>query len=743
MADEPIFELDDEASSKVGSDDTDKTASRDLDKDNMLRRFKKWWKVDKRHSGDWRKNAAKEFDMVAGEQWSEEDKSKLRESFRPVITFNRMGSVIGAVSGTEVTNRQEVRFFPRETGDAGADEMLTGTADWFRDECNAEDEESDAFWDCLVCGMGWTETRMDFETDPDGAPFVERVDPLEMFWDASSRKANVENSRRVWRVKKVPLDEARALVGDTDADDADFDAKWADFEDEESDLDETVQESRFYRPSDGEEPEHDDGLVTLVELQWWERETVHVVADGGGLVTLSAEDFETMSERLKELKIDAPKSTTQTRRKYYRAWIGRKVLADPEEAPFGNHFSYQAITGYRDRNKGTFYGLARAMIDPQCWANKWLSQTMHILNTNAKGGWFVEDGVFEDMRDAEKTLAMPDKLTKVAKKALSSPDGPKIQPKPQAEMPQGFADLMQFAISSIRDASGVNLELLGQKDTEQAGVLEMQRKKQAMSVLAVLFSSLRRYRKNQGKLLLWLIQNFVSEGRLIRINGEQSQQYIPYVKNIDATYDVIVDDAPSNPQQKEITWAVFMQMAPVLKDQMTPELWSAMLQYSPLPESASQKLREAMHQSAQQRAQMAQGQQQLAMAGAQAQIAETQSKTQLNQAKAAGEVVGAQRQAMETQAATMAMGGQPMNGQPMPEGQEMESGDDMDAQSQAMLAQMAQAMAVLAQATQQTQAGVNQLTQLMSQDIELVRDPASGRAIGARRVRNAPIGMVR
>jgi hypothetical protein len=302
------------------------------------------------------------------------------------------------------------------------------------------------------------------------------------------------------------------------------------------------------------------------------------------------------------------------------------------------------------------------MKDPQVWANKFLSQTMHILNTSAKGGAMVEENIFADEREAEKNWSRPDAFIKVKPGALSNASGPKILPKPQAAMPTELSGLMQFSLQSIRDASGVNLELLGMRETEQAGVLEMQRKKQALAVLAVLFDSLRRYRKNQGRLLLWLIQNFVSDGRMIRVAEDlQPARYMPFVRQPDfVNYDVIVDDSPSSPQQKELTWAVLVQMLPMVKDQMTPELYSVILDYSPLPESAVEKIKSAMMQAKQQ---PPSPQQQMAEAGAQAKVEETKSKAVLNQAKAAREVQGVQNDAMQAMAGPMLPPGGPMGAQ--------------------------------------------------------------------------------
>lgn len=246
------------------------------------------------------------------------------------------------------------------------------------------------------------------------------------------------------------------------------------------------------------------------------------------------------------------------------------------------------MTGHWDRKDKRFYGLLRSMRDPQRFANKWLSNTLHILSVNSKGGVIVEKGAVDDMREFEESWAASDSVSVV--KRL---DG--IQPKPGPQMPAALMALTEFAISSIRDVSGVNMELMGMREAQQAGVLEYQRRQASMTTLAFYFDSLRYYRKQQGDVILWFLQKWIAPtGRLVRIVKQDQAQYVPLAMEDDTRkYDVIVDDSPQAPNEKEAAWQVIQVMLPLLQNAgLGLEDWADIMDYSPLPSSFPEKLRQ-------------------------------------------------------------------------------------------------------------------------------------------------------
>src|SRR5262245_34831591 len=141
----------------------------------------RWERLARDHWSTWREEARQAYAYVAGDQWSSDDKAALIEQMRQPVTFNRVAPMVDAVTGAEILNRQEVRYLPRELGDVQVNEIITAADEWARELSDTEDEESDAFADLVTCGLGYTDTLMEYHTDPEGRIVDERIDPLEMW----------------------------------------------------------------------------------------------------------------------------------------------------------------------------------------------------------------------------------------------------------------------------------------------------------------------------------------------------------------------------------------------------------------------------------------------------------------------------------------------------------------------------------------------------------------------------------
>ena len=545
-------------------------------------------------ASDWREEAREAYDFVAGRQWTDAEKAVLNESGRVPIVFNRTGPMMDAVAGAQVNNRQEMRLLPRSGDDGGKAELLEGVLSWVRDNCDAEDEESAAFVDAATGGIGWIETRMDYDNEPSGKIVVERRDPFEMGWDRSARRRNFTDARRFWSRQRFSPEEVQS--------------RWPGFSMLRADAELPDVPGRVGRNpvrdryAEGDEtPTEDTDDITVTHIQWCERRSRVLVLDGytHQPVTLTQDAWEALAEKLGDAARDQMQHVERVEVCWYQAFECGGEVADVGKCPDETQASYKAITGKWDRNRRVFYGLIRAVIDPQKWANKWLSQSLHIVNTNAKSGWLYEEGAIEDERKFEDNIAKTGSNVKVAAGALA---GGRLREKVPPPFPKAFEKLMMFAVSAINEVTGINREMLGTVDREQAGVLEAQRKQASQAVLAPLFDSLRHYYKAEGRLLLVYIQKFIPSDQVIRITGPEGKpQTVAMAMLPDASkYDIVVDQAPTSPNQKMEVWEALGPMMPVLVKQLPGPLLVKLLKFSPLPESVVQELNEDVQKMAQQ-----------------------------------------------------------------------------------------------------------------------------------------------
>ena len=589
--------------------------------DGFLDRVKAWFKEDHEARIEWAKEAETDYEFAApgGEgAWEEEDRLRLKAQNRPCISFNRILPVVQSVVGMEINDRKEVTFKPRTTqhsepmpqvdpmtgqpmpqqsvpgaDDQGPAETFTAGAEYMRDQCDAEDEESDAFQDAVICGMGWVETRVDYEMNPDGDLREDRIDPLEMVWDCKATKRNLIDARRVWRVREIDKDEAKQEFDETDL--SKLDASWARLD--------TVTQPHDREAAKNYENNQTDfdasrKTVTMVEMQYITFETSYKAAN-----PRTGEVIEVDKAGLKNLKANAAKAgipieiAKHKNRVIYTVVIGDDII-EYKRAQSQKCFKFQAITGYRDRNNKQWVGLVRSMRDPQKWANALFSSVLHQIQVSGKG-LMAEKDAFDDWQKAEKDWANAAKIVQTKVGALGQ--HPKVREKQQNTIPAAMFQLMQFALGAFRDVTGVNVESMGLADRQQAASLEYQRRQAATTILAPFFDGLRRFRKDNGRIILDLMRNYLSDGRLVRVVGPDYEKYVPLLRDDETVeYDIIVDESASSPNQKEASWAILQNLLPVIGANLSPSSMAVIMKASPLPESLVEEFKEQAAKDAEQ-----------------------------------------------------------------------------------------------------------------------------------------------
>lgn len=585
--------------------------------EDILKRLKQDFKAAEDMSGPWRQEAIELFDLVAGNQWSEVDKLRLQEQMRPALTFNLMAKYIDAVCGIQIGNRMDMKYVPREMGDVKLNEIVTLAAEWARDLCSAYAEESEAWRDMIVTGMGATETFMDFTRDPEGLIVVERRDPVELYVDPTSRQQNCLDARYMMRVRYMSDEEIKE--------------RWPDKADEIysgrsmgiEPADDEAYANYIHHANEAWKYEHlamgngaERRLSPVVEYQWWKTEKMYRVVTQFGTKDLTPKQFSKL-QKVMDAQGVPYRSQNFKGRRYYRAFACSNVILKQSEAPYQGGFSYCFMTGKRDRNQNSWLGIGRSLAEPQKFVNKILSEALYIMSVQAKGGLMAEEDAFVDPQRAENEWASPDSIVWLEPGALQAG---KVQPKPISPIPSGFDKFLAFAMNAMPETSGLNLEIMGMTNKVQPGIVEAQRKESALTMIQWSFDSLKRYYETHGKVMLCYIRDFIADGRLIRITGNDGhQQYIPLLRDkMSGVYDIIVSESPKSANQKQKNMAYIMELAPMLMQSginVIPDL----LKYSELPSDLVEEITQRMQPSPEDQ-QMQQFMKQIAMAKEKAEV---------------------------------------------------------------------------------------------------------------------------
>jgi hypothetical protein len=174
---------------------------------------------------------------------------------------------------------------------------------------------------------------------------------------------------------------------------------------------------------------------------------------------------------------------------------------------------------YKNEEMNKWFGAIRMMVDPQQSLNTMRRQLSHLLQTLPKGMLVHEAGAVLNIDEYEQRSADPTFHLEVAVGHID-----KVRFEHQPQISPIYQMLDQTYSQAIKDASGIQDTLMGvQTSSREPGVTVARRQETGLAVLYMLYDNFAETRTEAGKILLSLMQQYVTAETAIRIEGEKGK----------------------------------------------------------------------------------------------------------------------------------------------------------------------------------------------------------------------------
>lgn len=577
-----------------------------MKKSDIVKTFKKQRDISKRGLSGQYSNTESCWSFYNADQMSYGDRIQFEDTMgrkrRAMVNFNKVQQNVDSVCGFMAQNRRQAKFIARVTANEGQQlysKNMNALYDYHRENTNSDQLESDQDLDMLVCGYGAIDTDIsyivgNFTTMPNGELVKKKLDSNCVYWDSSAKGHNLLDARWAGYYEDYELSDALALFQGSVPDDF-----------EQVSESEDGNTGYTFNPFGGiydkikmsdsvEWTSKDSDMVRVYNHQWFEYQTFYkatnplyeaVTPEDAMFIKIKLDaiaanvkyegdenfgdafDFDpsaetlTFDEKTKTALVrefgDAIAPVAFKRKCFYTAVVSGSHVFTWFKSICQQGFSIKFKTGTWNHTRKIWVGMVNAMMEPQKYYNKALTELMFTIAANSKGGVMIEEDAVEDIADFESKWAKTDAVIKVASGALSAG---KIQEKTRSAVPTGLEGIIQLSDANI-SANGVDPAFLGQMDNDaQSGILYKRRIRQVISKMARYFDSITLFQKEDARLCADLIRVWVenNQGEMVRICGEDGIDDFQQITQdmLAPEYDVTIQEASQSSDEKQETAAM-------------------------------------------------------------------------------------------------------------------------------------------------------------------------------------------
>lgn len=511
-------------------------------------------RADRAGHSDYVREAKRFNEFYLGEQWTEEDKNKLKAEGRPFLTLNQIFQVVNSIYGHYSQTRADVRLKPKRGVESyELAEVGTRMLDHIYEVNNYHEQvEPQVVMDGMIEDRGFFDVRMDFTENVLGDCTITSLDPRSVVLDPDAKEYDPATWSEVTIDRWLSLDDIELYYGKEARDRLDiFTADPTTTYGHKSVRYETYGDDKSGTPVDQTDMKKVKSIRVL-ERQFRKlgqvREFVHLPTGRTRPVP------EGWNEQKVKAIGQAYNLVTRKQVKKRIRWVvsADRVVLHDDWSPYDDFTPVPFFPIFR---RGNPSGIVRHLIDPQEQLNKIESQILHIINTTANSGWVVEAGSLAnmDVEDLEEHGSQTGVVIEYKKNAQAPA---KIQPN---QIPTGLEQYAAKSKTYISDIPGASALLGLMPNTEVSGVALQRQAASALQGLKIMQDNLALTRKLVAQRVLSMVQTFYTEPRVyyvtqwrdpsepveqVAINQKDAAGQL--VNNVTAgTFQVVISQAPA------------------------------------------------------------------------------------------------------------------------------------------------------------------------------------------------------
>ena len=479
--------------------------------------------------GQLHKEMREDVQFALGKQWKDEDKRSLEKAGVLPLTINQIKPILKIVTGIERQSRSDYVAFPEGKEDELTGEIVTKLLKNVVKRSSADKKLSSQFKEGIATGLCFIEPYIDYTHDLiNGELKLKKINANRVFFD-NGEEYDLSDRRAVIKVTyNLSKDELLELFPEDENKIDEVNIKRVDFKDIKGMVDKI--QTRDYEFDDKNQVDgatKDDGY-DLVEYYYKSPKTVFYLADK---TTGQIQEFDTREEAeaaqgsLQSPEI-IPKRIPEIKLKQL---VGETEFSDDVAWSYPRHKSYPLIPFIAewmdidiDEPELLIQGIVRSLRDLQLELNKSRTLELRHLNSTANSGFMMPKGsVDPKTKDALKKFGSSPgfygEFDVQKAGGVTSVESFRIRPAP---LPQGHMALSSERINDIKQASGVNPDLLANDSQSQSGRAILLKQRQGLVMIQEALDNYGETKRILGRFILSQLGEIYTVESAIRVLGE-------------------------------------------------------------------------------------------------------------------------------------------------------------------------------------------------------------------------------